>query len=72
MKIRFKDDFKSDQVETQVGDQRFVFERKNEPFEVADEVGAYCLRLPYFTEVQTESVAVAISAEMPEVAPRKK
>lgn len=72
MKITFAESFKSDTVEIQIGDQRFVFERKDAPFEVDDAVGAYCLRLPHFAVVPDEAPASMVEAAVQEVAPRKK
>ncbi|HMV46576.1 MAG TPA: hypothetical protein PLD20_00985 [Blastocatellia bacterium] len=72
MKIEFAPDFPGNDVEMLIGDQRFEFHGRGTPFEVSEEVGAYCLRLGYFVATPTEAPAVAVAPTAQEVAPRKK
>lgn len=72
MKIQFAPDFKGEQVDIQIGDQRFEFHNGGTPFEVSEPVGMYCLRLPHFVATPEETPAVEVAATEQEVAPRKR
>lgn len=72
MKIEFAPDFPGNDLEIQVGDQRFEFHGRGTPFEVSDPVGNYCLGLGFFVVTPTEAPAVAVAADEPAVAPRKR
>lgn len=72
MKIEFAPDFPGNDVEIQIGDQRFEFHGRGTPFEVADPVGEYCLRLGFFVVTPTEAPVVEVAATPQETAPRKK
>lgn len=71
MKIQFENDYKGERLETRIGNEAFLFERKNAPFEVTPEVGAYCLRLGYFNEAPVETPATSTAPLPKEIAPRK-
>lgn len=47
MKLKFKDDYPLEKIDICQGEFRRVFERKDQPFEVADAVGEMLLRTTY-------------------------
>ncbi|MGE0133040.1 MAG: hypothetical protein AB7U82_33605 [Blastocatellales bacterium] len=47
MKLKFKDDYPLDKIDIQQGEFRQVFERKDQPFEVAAGIGESLLKTTY-------------------------
>jgi len=72
MKIKFRDDYKGEKLETQIGNERFEFTNGGTPFDVSPEVGAYLLRLDCFEECPAEPAAEEIAPTPKPTAPLKK
>lgn len=47
MKLKFKDDYPLEKIDLMQGEFRAVFERKDQPFDVADGIGETLLRITY-------------------------
>jgi len=47
MKLKFKEDYPLEKIDLQQGEYRAVFERKSQPWDVADGIGETLLRTTY-------------------------